>query len=333
MKNSLLIPISESFSRALNLLRLYLYFRVDRGNLRLRTLRKAPSFVRQYYEYCVEGIRDALGNEARGRLSIYLMSQDFSFLRGEKSLAINTEHTLVRKGGRDSEGSPIGEIPVVCEVRSEKYLVRIPGGFRRLPESNQIIEYSVPNLINVHQSDHRDLYLDKAHYIAPLLSPRMLNQSAKARDVSRIFTFMSLPESGDRRTEIIQRLNRSGVQTANIQGLVGDVSEAMSRLGILLNLHQTDHHHTLEELRVLPALLQGVLVVSEPSPLIEEVPYSRFITFASIEEMPGILSEFLATYEKRWNETFASGEFSDVISSLDESNKRAFAAIVRNLGF
>ena len=32
---------------------------------------------------------------------------------------------------------------------------------------------------------------------------------------------------------------------------------------ILINVHTTAHHHTLEEYRVLPALLRGCVVVSE----------------------------------------------------------------------
>jgi hypothetical protein len=118
---------------------------------------------------------------------------------------------------------------------------------------------------------------------------------------------------------------------ANLSGLVGDASTHMSRIGILVNLHQTEHHHTLEELRILPALLQGVLVVSEPSPLIDKVPYSKFVTFASIEEMPAVISRLMDNYEESWANTFTTGEFTKVVAELEESNKKAFKEIVQNL--
>ncbi len=43
---------------------------------------------------------------------------------------------------------------------------------------------------------------------------------------------------------------------------------------ILINVHQTSHHHTLEELRLLPALLRSMAIVSEETPLFKHVPYS-----------------------------------------------------------
>jgi hypothetical protein len=333
IRKRLLDCASKAAYTLVNQARLAFFFKVRRGAVRVSTLRKPPNFISQYYEYCVNGILGALDGKSNGKLSICLMGQNFIFGTNDKSVEINTEHTLVRRNGRGSEGSPIGDIPVIGEGSSENYLVRIPGGTRVRPDSTQIIEYSVPNLINVHQSELREVYSGKSHYIAPLLSPRMVNPSPQSRDVSKAFTFMSLPEGGDRRTEIIEGLSRSGIQTANIQGLVGDANEAMSRVGVLLNLHQTDHHHTLEELRILPALLQGVLVLSEPSPLIAEVPYSKFVTFATIQDMPDLLSDLLANHERIWDETFNSGAFNEVISGMDRSNKRAFAEIVQNLGF
>jgi hypothetical protein len=200
-----------------------------------------------------------------------------------------------------------------------------------MSKADQIIEYSIPNLVNILQSEHKALYAQKSHYIAPLLSPNMLNIGTEGRDLSKAFTFMFLPEGGDRRSRIIENLTKSGISMANLSGLVGDASTHMSRIGILVNLHQTEHHHTLEELRILPALLQGVLVVSEPSPLIDKVPYSKFVTFASNEEMPGVILRLMDNYGESWANTFATGEFTKVVAELEESNKKAFKELVQNL--
>ena len=333
MKKKSPYGLSGMVRRFLNFFRLHLYFKVSHKGLGVCTLRKPPSYISQYYEYCVTGILNSLDSKNRGKLSIFLLGQDFSFDKRVRSVRINTEHTLVRENGRGSAGSPRGNIPVIGGNGEEKYLVRVSGGARGWSNTDQIIDYSVPNMINVHRSELAEVYSGKSHYIAPLLSPTMFNPSIEGRDLSKVFTFMSLTEGGDRRSEVIDGLKELGVKVANIQGLVGDPSETMSRIGVLLNLHQTEHHHTLEELRILPALLQGVVVVSEPSPLTEQIPYSKFVKFASISEMPGVLSGLLANYEKHWNDTFAAGEFNKVMSDLGHSNKKAFAQLVQNLAF
>jgi hypothetical protein len=54
----------------------------------------------------------------------------------------------------------------------------------------------------------------------------------------------------------------------------------------MLNIHQTEHHHTFEEFRVLPALLRGLVVICEESPLISSIPYSQFVVWSSINDLP-----------------------------------------------
>jgi hypothetical protein len=331
MKYALIDKSMKSFSRILNFVRLKFAFIVLRDGFRLSTLRSPPSYVSEYYEYCVRGILGAVGKKAGGSLAIFFSNQTFRHRRDTKTVMINVEHTLVRKNGRDSAGSLVGNIPVGGTASVENYLVRIPGGAQNLSTADQIIDYSIPNTMNVLNSEHRSLYLHKAHYISPLLSPIMLNPSSQGRDLDRVFTLMSLPKGGDRRSGIIDALSHSGLETVNISGLFGDTSKRMSQIGILLNLHQTDHHHTLEELRILPALLQGVLVVSEPSPLTDRVPFSHYMTFATVDELPKVLSEIMENYDSHWEKTFASGDFTKTVSSIEKSNIKAFKDLVGKL--
>lgn len=323
--------LQRAYNAILNLGRIQLLLKVSRGRVTLSTLRTPPSYVSEYYNYCVDGIVKAIENKSNNRLAVFLSNQSFHFCRETKTVFVNTEHTLVRKNGRDSVGSRLGTVPVVGSEQIEKYLVRIPGGASNMATADQVVDYSIPNTLNVLQSSHKHLYLNKSHVIAPLLSPVMLNTSWEGRDLEKIFTLMSLPESGDRRSEIVEELKDRGLDMVNISGLVGDISERMSRIGTLINLHQTEHHHTLEELRILPALLQGVLVVSEPAPLTDQVPYSKFINFASIEEMPDVISRLMDNYEENWEKTFATGEFTKVVAELEESNRKAFKELVHNL--
>ena len=68
---------------------------------------------------------------------------------------------------------------------------------------------------------------------------------------------------------------------------------------ILINVHTTAHHHTLEEYRVLPALLRGCVVVSEDVPLAREVPYADSIVFAPYERLLAISQDSYQTQRLR----------------------------------
>jgi hypothetical protein len=75
---------------------------------------------------------------------------------------------------------------------------------------------------------------------------------------------------------------------------------------IMINIHQTDIHHTFEELRVLPALQCGVIVISETSPLVELVPYSDYVIWCSYDEIEDKAREVLENYESFKHEIFGT---------------------------
>ena len=76
----------------------------------------------------------------------------------------------------------------------------------------------------------------------------------------------------------------------------------MDRTKILLNVHQTDEHDTLEEFRVLPALLRGVVVISEEVPLREKIPYHKYIVWCEYDELKrsavAVSSDYQAHFDR-----------------------------------
>ena len=82
------------------------------------------------------------------------------------------------------------------------------------------------------------------------------------------------------------------------------MKEVYDASAILLNIHQTPHHHTLEEMRILPALMRGVVVISEIVPLAETVPYSSFIVWSSINDLPATITDVLTNYETYFDRFF-----------------------------
>lgn len=76
-------------------------------------------------------------------------------------IKLNYEHTLVKKGGRDTNNSPVGNI---LTDDNDKYLVRIDR-FQELNNADIIIDYSIPNIHNIKESNLFEYFCDKYIYI------------------------------------------------------------------------------------------------------------------------------------------------------------------------
>jgi hypothetical protein len=87
----------------------------------------------------------------------------------------------------------------------------------------------------------------------------------------------------------------------------------------MLNIHQTPHHHTFEELRVLPALQNGVIVLAEESPLKELIPYHECIIWVSYDTILDVARDVLSRYDDVWTQLFTP-TMRKTLESLHESN-------------
>ena len=93
---------------------------------------------------------------------------------------------------------------------------------------------------------------------------------------------------------------------------------------ILINVHQTDHHHTFEELRVLPALLNGVIIISEDVPLKDKIPYNEFIIWSDYDKIVDKVKEVYENYEFYYNKIFVNSNLSEILMSMTENNHKIF---------
>jgi hypothetical protein len=94
---------------------------------------------------------------------------------------------------------------------------------------------------------------------------------------------------------------------------------------IILNIHQTEHHNTFEELRCLPALLCGTIVISEHSPLKEHIPYKDYIIWTSYDDINTTIFEVLKNYEEHYNKLFINSNFKNVIDTMRETSIKELA--------
>ena len=102
-------------------------------------------------------------------------------------------------------------------------------------------------------------------------------------------------------------------------------------LRILVNVHQTDHHHTFEELRVLPALCNGVLIISEEVPLKEEIPYSESIIWSSYDRLPETIEKVKENYDYYYKKIFTEKLHSDLVKLQEDNLKNIKDIIKENL--
>jgi hypothetical protein len=60
----------------------------------------------------------------------------------------------------------------------------------------------------------------------------------------------------------------------------------------------------MEELRLLPALLRGLVIVSEETPLIQHIPFSDFIIWSSVEDLPAKVADAITNYDSYFKKFF-----------------------------
>jgi len=186
-----------------------------------------------------------------------------------------------------------------------------------------VIEYSLPNIINMQTcSDERILeYSKKCRYIAPLIYDTDRLENNKRSGVFTLFTLGSSP-----RRDLFHK--STGIE--NISGVFSSskLSDLYYNKAIMVNIHQTEHHHTFEELRVLPALSQGVVIVAEESPLKQHIPYSDSIMWSSLENMSDVIRDVESNYQS-YREKLFTNKLSKTLQKLRQNNAANISKLVR----
>lgn len=242
------------------------------------------------------------------------ITNSLNFHKKPCKVIINYEHTLVKKGGRSvPENTPFGKITY---GNNEFYHIRLDN-YEKLTECDIVVDYSIPNIINVLSSGLFQKFSEKHIYIAPCIYDTI--NINKMRQVNVLTTFINTEEP--RRKHLLQNLKYHEVNHININNCFNknELQKIYSNTKILINIHQTNEHDTFEELRVLPALQCGVLVISEKSPLHDSIPYNNLIIWCSYEEILLTLQNVIQNYDNYHNTIFSSNNIS-VFDKLEKQN-------------
>jgi hypothetical protein len=280
--------------------------------------------VRDYYIYCLE-LLTTINDSPECRCNVILGNYSYKFDNPYPTIKIDLqiEHTLVKPGGRGSEGAIAGSVPIFGSEESS-YLVRI-ANLNYLNKLDVIIDYSRPNIINVRESGRHEAFINKLFHLSPLLYDVKKGLASNIRDLEVITLFGNPDEP--RRRNFLNTLTSQGIKCKNINNVFQDVDMLYRRTKILINIRQTDYHDTLEELRILPALRCGVIVISEIAPLKEAIGYSNFILWDNIENLPKLVNNVIRNYDWYRQKIFSGTRFMGRMKRMELRNKIIAAQI------
>jgi hypothetical protein len=287
------------------------------------TLANPPEYLKVYYEYCTKIMLEA--NLSPGSRKLYLITVEFTDIipRRDKFVLIQYEHTIVAK----NYSPKITEM--VSAIRYGEYAglfqARLLGTQQNYKQAVGIIEYSHSNISHIKNSEFRDLYQGKAVYIAPVFvefSPTWMFEKGTRGQVTAF---------GDtkfgRRAKFLAHLRASTINIKNVSGYYDDFYRLFGENSLLVNIHQTEFHSTLEELRVLPALACGLLVISENSPFQDNLIYRDFIEFAKLDELQALLAGFMDSSDRELREKYPREKLLGIYNELIENNQREMIKI------
>jgi hypothetical protein len=287
-------------------------------------------FVKDYYNYVISLIEKILLIEDIN-INIIIGNHSYIFKNNNKTLHIklNYEHTLVKQGGRDIEDAPIGKI-LINNSNNEYYTVRICN-FKQLNKADIIIEYSNPNIINIKESTLFDSFYQKIIYIAPLLFDNLTINNNNIKNINCLTTFINIYEP--RRLSLLNNISNNNICHLNVNNCFdyNDLQKLYKNTKILINIHQTDHHHTCEELRILPALQYGVIVICEESPLKEYIPYNQYILWCDYDNLIEKIKYVKENYDEIYKQIFINSNIKKDLDLLQENNiQNLYNRIIKN---
>lgn len=277
--------------------------------------------VREYYNYCLDVLRQYLKNN-NVAFNFIFGNFNVNFENSNKTikLDIQFEHTLVKEGGRSVSYLIYGN----TKHESGNYLVRIDN-FEYYNSLDIVIDYSLSNIYNIKDSKKFEDFSKKMIYISPTIYDIDFDKTEK-KDILALF----IKNNNQRRSLILEDLDKNKIEYNNVVNCFSkeDLLEVYKKSKILINLHQTDHHHTFEELRILPALMNGVIIISEDSALKEKVPYHEYIIWSKYDDIVNKVKEVSENYEYYYHKIFADGNLRKIISSMKEENNKSFDKIL-----
>jgi hypothetical protein len=229
------------------------------------------SNINEYYQYILNNIILFL---TKNNVP-YSINFGCNNISKDINLDFQYEHTITNNGNGTYS----------CEVYRFEELIKL----------ESVFEYSKANINNIKISNHFKKYSDIFRYYPPLIYD-IINIDNIGNRVKNCLTIHS---STPRRNNIHQKVDMDyfhNVCGGSVMYSKDIIKSVMDDYKVLVNIHQTDKYCTLEELRVLPALMTGMLVISEESPYKEHIPYHEHIIWSPYDKMVETINNVVENY-------------------------------------
>jgi hypothetical protein len=278
-------------------------------------------YVRAYYRYCVALFRSALQRRPQAVHLVFGGYPSGDCALPLRRIAFQIEHTLVKPGGGDSDGAPVSATPL--PQGEGRYLARLlhrPA----LAAADLVLDYSHANILHLRDAGGFDDVLAHTAVIAPLLHEHCFARDG--RDQSSLTLFSDACEG--RRGRFLAAARARGLSTGNLKRCfdTNALQVQYRRTRVLVNVRRSDHHDTIEELRILPALQSGVIVVSEDGPLRHTLPYARFIVWTHYDTLVEQVASVLRDFDTWHARLFGDPELPRVLARMAAANRAAIDA-------
>lgn len=274
----------------------------------------------EYHNYCIDLLTKIL-SFCPNKINIIFGNIEHSFKNDNKTIKIDiqTEHTLVKFGGRSVDEIIFGSVDLLDE--DGKYLIRICNR-DYYSGLDAVIEYSMANIFNVSTNLICNEYSKRATYIAPMIYD-LDNFNSENRQHT-----ITIGNHSDRRKILNSKIDK----IINVQNVLDKnrLKDIYDQTKIIINVHQTDHHHTLEELRILPALCNGVIIISEDVPLKDIIPYSSSVVWGSYKDIPDIVKDVQDNYDYYHKKLFTAN-LAAVLQKLRDDNFKKTKSLIETL--
>lgn len=257
--------------------------------------------IQDYCLYVQALLMDRLGDIKRNAV-IFFECPGLSLMKclmPSFNISLQIEHTLLKPDTTNTALTFSGGLGIPNQEKL--YLVRVDN-FEKLKQADVVIDYSRINLFNIRSCSDLLAYSQKTFCISPTLYSLRLSTVGR----SGIITLFGNPNI-PRRKLFLEDLDKNQVISKNISGVYFGVEEIYQKAKIVINIRQSDMYDTLEELRVLPALRSGAIVICENAPYMEKTAYSQFVIWGSIEEIPNLAIEVEKNYEAVHRRIFGDG--------------------------
>lgn len=190
-----------------------------------------------------------------------------------------------------------------------------------------VIDYSNPNINIVNKSFQIS---NKIYYISPAVYKSVIEIEKNIKIIDTITTFCDIYETENRRLKFLSDLNLPSHINLNDCFDFDKLKNYLTSSKIIINIHRSYYQHTLEELRVLPALMCRVIVISEMSPFIDLIPYKDLIILCDYESIVSKTKEVLENYDYYYDKIFNENNIK-LLNNLNNENKYTINNLFKNI--